>query len=218
MRKAFRGALPGVLSHVAAAPRALPSRHAAHMPALQRYDAVAVVLHWAMAVALVAQFALGWWMVNLPDSGGVQRAWFNLHKSTGLVLAALALARLAWRLRHPAPPLPATEARLQRIAAHVTHAGLYVCILLLPLTGYLGSSFSGYPVRFFGAALPAWGWKWPAAKGLLASLHLALTWLLAMLVLAHVGAALLHLLRRDGMLRRMWFSRGRVRDQAGGPP
>jgi cytochrome b561 len=169
-----------------------------------RYDSVAVALHWAIALLVIAQFVLGWWMLSLPEEGGVQRDWFNLHKSLGMTLGLLVLLRLGWRAKHPAPPFPPALPAWQRLAAHITHGGLYVCLVLLPLTGYLGSSFSGYPVRYFGYALPAWGWNWPAVKAPLAGVHLALTWILVALVLVHVAAALAHLARRDGVFQRMW--------------
>jgi cytochrome b561 len=169
-----------------------------------RYDAGAVLLHWMIALLVLAQLALGFWMVALPDEGGGQVRWFNLHKSIGLSLAVLVLARLAWRAVHPAPAYPAGFPLWQQRAARAAHGGLYFCLLALALTGYLGSSFSGYPVRYFGIVLPGWGWKWPAAKLLLSDVHLALTWLLGALILLHVAAAVGHLLRRDGLFARMW--------------
>lgn len=169
-----------------------------------RYDAVAVSLHWAIAVMVLAQVALGWWMTDLPEEGGGQREWFNLHKSLGITLGLLAVVRLAWRASHPAPPFPAALPAWQRTAARLTHGALYACLLVLPVTGYLGSSFSGYPVRYFGWTLPAWGWEWPAAKEALSAVHLGATWLLSLLVIVHVAGALAHLARRDGVFQRMW--------------
>ena len=66
----------------------------------------AIVLHWLVATGVLIQFGLGWWMRTLPDKTGVQAYWFNLHKSVGLSVFALALAMLIWRLR---PPPPATH-------------------------------------------------------------------------------------------------------------
>lgn len=165
------------------------------------YGRVARLLHW-LGLVLLFQFWLGWWMQGLPKTPpGLRAHWFNLHKSIGLVLGIYALLRLAWRLRVPVAPttLPAWQAQ----AARANHGLLYLCMLVLPLSGYLGSSFSGYPVRFFGLLLPAWGWKWPAAKEALSVLHLWTSWLLAALVLMHVLAAVLHAVRRDGVLGRM---------------
>jgi cytochrome b561 len=75
---------------------------------MRRYDNISIALHWAIAALALAQLALGWWMIGLPDKTGVQRDWFNLHKSVGLTIGTLMLVRLAWRLFHPAPALPAS--------------------------------------------------------------------------------------------------------------
>jgi cytochrome b561 len=144
-------------------------------------------------------------MIDVPkDPPGVRAWWFNLHKSIGISLAVLVVLRVLWRLGHPGPSLPGTLPRMQRIAAAVTHWALYACMLVMPLSGYLGSSFSGYPIKYFGSALPHWGWEWPAAKAFLSSVHLAAAWFLAALIALHVVAALWHALRRDGLFSRMW--------------
>lgn len=174
-----------------------------------RYSGVAIALHWGVALLVFAQLALGWWMIGLPDQPrGVQAPWFNLHKSIGLTIGLLMLARWWWRARHPAPPLPASLPRWQAIAARANHAALYACLLVMPLSGYLGSSFSGYPVRYFGIVLPAWGWDSPALKEFFSTVHFAAVWLLMALIALHLCAALEHLLvRRDGVVARMWPAR-----------
>ncbi len=109
-----------------------------------RYGGVAIGLHWLVAALVLGQLALGWWMLDLPKSPpGLRAGWFNFHKSIGLTIGLLMLARLWWRARHPAPTLPASVPRWQILAAKANHAGLYACLLLMPLSGYLGSVFSG---------------------------------------------------------------------------
>src|SRR5689334_17488815 len=114
------------------------------------YTRTAVALHWIIAAAVLAQVALGWWMLGIPkEPVGLRAGWFNLHKSIGLSIALLVLVRLAWRARHPAPPLADAPA-WQRHAAHVTHALLYLCLLVQPASGLAGSLFTRYPVKYFG--------------------------------------------------------------------
>jgi cytochrome b561 len=169
----------------------------------QRYGRVAVGLHWLLAVAFLGQLALGWWMTGLPKSPpGLRAGWFNVHKSIGLSIAIVVLLRLAWRITHRIA-VPHFLPHWQRVAASVTHALLYALMLLIPLSGYLGSAFSGYPVRYFGLVLPAWAAAWPQGKSFMSGLHLACIWTFMALVLLHVVAALWHWARRDGIAARM---------------
>jgi len=170
-----------------------------------RYTSLAISLHWTIAVLLLVQLTLGWWMVDIPKHPpGVRAGWFNLHKSLGLVLFALIAARLAWRLTHRAPELPSWIPAWQRGAAAASHGLMYLLMVIAPLSGYLGSSFTRYPIVFFGTKLPHWGWEWVAAKEVLSRIHFASTLLLALLVAVHVVAALTHLVKRDGVFQRMW--------------
>jgi YVTN family beta-propeller protein len=171
-----------------------------------RYDKAAIALHWAIALLALAQIALGWWMIEIPKSPvGVRAYWFNLHKSIGMTIGILMLARLAWRLRHPAPPLPASMPRWEVRAARANHWLLYACLIVQPIIGYLGSSFTKYPIKYFGHTLPGWGWDAPALKDLFSAAHFGLACLITALVALHIGAALKHLLRdRDGVFERMW--------------
>jgi cytochrome b561 len=169
----------------------------------ERYGPFAVALHWFLAVALFGQLALGWWMVGLPKAPpGLRADWFNLHKSVGLTIAAVVLVRLAWRVTHRIT-LAALLPDWQRRAARWNHALLYVLMLLIPVSGYLGSAFSGYPVRYFGIVLPAWAAAWPQAKTAMSWTHFGCILLFMALLLLHVGAALWHLARRDGVAARM---------------
>lgn len=167
------------------------------------YSRLAVTFHWLLAAALFAQLALGWWMVDLPKSPpGLRADWFNVHKSIGLTIALVVLVRVVWRGTHPVAPhagLPAW----QRHAARLNHAALYVCMLAIPLSGYLGSSFTRYPVRYFGIVLPDWNRDWPAAKELMSALHHAGVWLFMSLLALHVAAALWHWRKRDAVCGRM---------------
>ena len=171
-----------------------------------RYHSVSITLHWIIALLALAQLALGWWMIGIPkDPPGPRASWFNLHKSIGLTIGALMLLRLGWRIRHPAPPLPASIPSWQKKAAHTSHVLLYACLILQPLWGYLGSSFTRYPIKYFGLTVPHWGWDAPQLKDLFSALHLATAWLLTAVLAVHVAAALKHLLvERDGVFQRMW--------------
>lgn len=168
-----------------------------------RYTRVAIALHWLLAAALLYQLALGWWMVDLPKSPpGLRAGRFNWHKSIGITLFMVVLVRLSWRVSH-VPPGHEALPHWQHRAAELSHALLYACMVVLPLSGYLGSVFSGYPVKFFGLVLPQWAAAWPAGKAFMGAMHYTTVWVFMGLVAMHVGAAMWHAVRRDGVVRRM---------------
>ncbi|HKP67441.1 MAG TPA: cytochrome b [Casimicrobiaceae bacterium] len=182
-----------------------------------RYSRTAVALHWLIAALFIGQFAWGWLMQEIPKSPpGLRADAFNVHKSIGLCLLGLMLFRLGWRIAHPPPALPALPA-WQAHLARATHVALYVALLVQPLSGYLGSVWSGYPVKWFGITLPAWGAPSPELKDAMSNVHLVTSFVLLTLVLLHVAGALHHALRRDGIVSRMWFGT-RTRSDAGARP
>lgn len=174
-----------------------------------RYTGTAVALHWLIAALVFGQLALGWWMIEIPkDPPGGRAEWFNLHKSIGLTIALLVFLRLGWRIAHPPAPLPASVPPWQALAARANHALLYGCLLVMPLSGYLGSSFTRYPIKYFGVVLPKWGWEDHVLKDICSQVHYATVWILMGLIAIHVAAALNHLLiERDGVFGRMWPAR-----------
>ena len=181
-----------------------------------RYTGVAIGLHWLIALGVLAQIGLGWWMQEIPKNPpGVRAYWFNVHKSIGMTIALLVLLRIAWRFRHPAPPLPAGIPAWQRRAAAISHALLYACLLGMPLVGFLGSTYSGYPIKYFGITLPTWGYKSDPLKGFFSAVHLGFAWAFMTLIALHAGAALKHLLiDRDAVFRRMWPRIDRVSERS----
>ena len=102
----------------------------------ERYGAVAIALHWAIGIALLAQIAFGFLLDDLAPRGTPARTGvINLHKSTGIVLGVLILARLAWRLQHRPPPWPAGFTGLRPRLATLGHRALYACMVAVPLAG-----------------------------------------------------------------------------------
>ena len=173
-------------------------------PSPTAYTPTAKALHWLVAVAALGQLALGFWMVQLPNTGGGQAQWFNLHKSIGIVIGLVILLRLGWRLTHPAPPLPGHIPAWQRITAKIVHGSLYACLVIIPLSGFIGSSVTKYPIRFFGHPLPRWLAESPAIKEVCSQIHFAAIVVFILLIAIHVGKVLKHvLIDRDGTLHRM---------------
>lgn len=169
-----------------------------------RYTRTAIFLHWLMALGLIGTFALGLYMPDLPLSP-TKLKLFSWHKWAGVSLFFLGLVRLAWRLSHPAPPLPTTIAPALRLAAHAMHGLLYALMLAIPLSGWLMSSAKGFQTVWFGVLpLPDLLPRDTALGNRLEELHAALNYALLGLVIAHAGAALKHhFIDHDDVLTRM---------------
>jgi cytochrome b561 len=177
---------------------------AASLSRQRGYDRMAIALHWAVALALVAQVLLGWYVHDIPRGTPARGVWINIHKSTGLILGLLVVFRLAWRIVRGSPPAAPGLPSWQDRAAGASHALLYACMLGLPLTGYLASNFSKHGIKFFNLVpLRPWGADDAVLYRALNGTHAVLSYLLVGLVALHVGAALLHLARRDGVFARM---------------
>ena len=169
-----------------------------------RYGATAILLHWLVAVLIVAAFALGVVMVDIPGLTPTKLRYFSWHKWLGVTVLALAALRLLWRWWRgvpPAVPMP----RWQQRASAVGHAMLYGLMFAVPLSGYFYSLAAGVPVVYLGLwPMPVLIEADPVLKPLLKQLHLVLVYTLLVMVMVHLLAALKHqLIDRDGLLRRM---------------
>lgn len=168
------------------------------------YGMVTLILHWGMAVIIVALLVLGLYMTRVPVSP-LKFKLYGWHKEVGILILMLAMIRVVWWSANILPVLPATLPRWQKMAAHAVHAAFYVFMFLLPLSGWLMSSAAGFPVSFFGWFLlpdlitPHEGWR-----VLLSETHEWLGYGLIATFCAHVGAALKHhFINKDNILRRM---------------
>jgi cytochrome b561 len=178
-------------------------------PGVQTYGATARHLHWLMAALVTVQVIAGLIMVNAPEGSLLASVsdtigLYNGHKLLGLLLLALVLIRLAWRIAHGAPPEEPTVTVWQREASSLVHSWIYLALIVVPLLGWLGISL--YP------ALDVGWFKIPslvtapneATSAVVLAAHAIAAFVLVGLVLIHVGAALYHyFIRRDGVLARM---------------
>ena len=170
-----------------------------------RYNGMAMGLHWLVALLLVSQFALGWYLEGIPRGVPARGYFVNLHKSTGLLIALVILVRIGWRLTHRPPPLPYSMPRWQQQVANGTHFLLYVFMLLMPVAGYIASNFSKFGINFFNTLkLAPWGPEDKQLYAFFSQMHGISSWVLLALVLVHVLAAFKHaIVDRDTILYRM---------------
>ena len=183
---------------------------AAATAARSRYDRVAAWLHWGIGALLLAEIVFGLLLDDIaPRETPARAGVINLHKSVGIVLGVLIVLRIVWRLGHAPPPWPPSMSAARQRAANAGHVALYACMLVAPLSGYIGSNFSRHGVRFFGAELAPWGPDWPRAYAFLVGVHDVSSYLLLALTIGHVAMALRHaLVEHDGIFDRIvpWHS------------
>ena len=176
----------------------------APIPTHTRYDRFSVLLHWLMAALLIAEIGLGLWMTGLPkDASGIRAYWFNIHKSIGMTLGLLIITRVVWAIARARVAAVPMAPLLQRLA-QANHGLLYLFMLLVPLSGFLGSVFSGYPIRFFGLKLPKLAERWEDAKAFMSIVHEFSVYTLMLLIAVHVLAFAHHqFILKNGLIRRM---------------
>ncbi|MFK8250431.1 cytochrome b [Ancylobacter terrae] len=169
------------------------------------YRRPARLLHWLIAIIVIGLIPVGITMGNL-DGGPLQDRLYDLHRSFGFTVLVLAALRLAYRLSHTPPPLPASVPAPLRVAAGVVHATMYALLLATPIIGWLATNAYGAPISVFGLfELPVLVAKNEATADVLFAIHRALGLAFGALILLHVGAAIGHaLVFRDGVLHRMW--------------
>jgi cytochrome b561 len=168
------------------------------------YSVTARVLHWLVAALVLFMIPAGIIIAN-EWGGPVQQPLYDLHKSVGVLLLPLVLARLLYRLTHPPMPLPADIPALQQFAAHATHWALYGLLIAQPLVGLIATSAYPAPLPMFGLfELPP---VWPENRPLSERLFAVHRWMgiaIAAVAAMHIGAALHHhFVRRDRVLMRM---------------
>ncbi|PZO04520.1 MAG: cytochrome B [Hyphomicrobiales bacterium] len=172
------------------------------------YSAAARHMHWATAGAVLFMVPLGLAMtyrgntLNVWD--GLTDALYSSHKVLGFLVLWLVAGRLAYRLIRGAPPDEPTLLWWQKAGSHLLHWALYGLLLVVPLLGWIGISL--YPsLKVFGLIdLPAIATPNEDLANSVLTVHGKLAIVMALLACAHVGAALYHhIIRRDGVLRRM---------------
>lgn len=174
------------------------------------YGAVAKAFHWTIAAAILAMIPTGFvanaWPSDTAQQVAVKVALFSTHKTLGLAVFLLALARIGWALSQPKPAPAAADHPALMTLASVAHWLLYASLVVVPLTGWIQHAAStGFaPIWWpFGQSLPFVP-KDPGIASTFATLHNATQWVLTGTLVLHVAGALKHhFIAKDATLRRM---------------
>jgi cytochrome b561 len=168
------------------------------------YGLVTRLMHWIMALAIPAMFALGLWMVTLNYYSPYYRAAPDIHRSVGMLLLFFLVLRFAWRIANPKPD-DAELSPFEGIASRIVHWGFYPLLFALMVSGYLISTADGRPIEVFNwFSVPALFHQKGLEEGA-GEVHEILAWVTIVLVVLHAAASLKHhFVDRSSILKRMW--------------
>ncbi|HEY0842139.1 cytochrome b [Methylotenera sp.] len=192
-----------------------------------RYTKPAVILHWLIALVVIAMFALGWYMTELPKEAAKQTAfdlfdlgvytwhlaeeasprnfYFNLHKSIGVTLLALIALRVLWRITHRPPALLASYKAWEKKLATGTHHLLYLLMVAMPVSGLIMAMSGKYGVKWFGIDIIA-GLDNSTLRDIFKEAHEIIGVIFLIAIILHILGALKHKwIDKDGTMKRMSF-------------
>jgi cytochrome b561 len=184
----------------------MPSDHTA--PPMV-YRPAARAMHWLSALLVLTTIPAGVIMLQEGLSRPMQNSLFMYHKNIGVFILLLVLARLAYRVANPPPPLPASVSAGQARIAGLVHGLLYLFLIIMAVSGYVRVVAGGFPLEVWDAmGVPRLLEKSETLAAQAKAIHATARYALVVLILMHVGAALYHgLVRKDGVLARMWPGR-----------
>jgi len=168
-----------------------------------RWPRIILLIHWVTALAVAGMFASGLWMVDLTYYSDWYKTAPHWHKSAGLILLALTLGRIVFRLFSTRPA--AHGNRLEKRVSQVGHLFLYALLLSMFTSGYLISTADGRAIDVFNwFAVPALGELIENQEDIAGDVHFYLAWTLIVTASLHAVAALKHhFFNKDDTLKQM---------------
>lgn len=168
------------------------------------WGVISRLFHWVMAICILFMAGLGITMINVRLSP-MKLEMFILHKSLGIFLLAIVIARIIWRLLNPTPKLPDNMSRYEKRFARLTHVWMYLLLIAIPISGWVINSAANFPLHWFGLfEIPAIAEPNIVTEEYAKKTHLLLLITLGITLLGHIIAALRHhFVLEDNILRRM---------------
>jgi cytochrome b561 len=170
------------------------------------YKLPARLLHWVMAVLVLAMIPAGVLMVQPDIDRSLQNTLFIFHKNTGVLLLILVVVRALYRWKNPPAALPADLPDWQHRIAGLSHGALYLLLFIVPIAGYIRVKAGGFPIETLDwLGMPSLVPRSDAVAEVAKTVHYFAGLAIAAIVLSHIGAAAYHgIVRRDGVFSRMW--------------
>jgi len=172
----------------------------------EQYNTLAKILHWAIAILIVINVGVALYMDDLPRAEKLPVIHF--HISIGILILELVVIRIFWSFYKPGPALPETVPGKERKLAKILQHSLYLLMLLVPIVGYLNVITIGSDASFFGIySLPSVLSKSKELHEIFEDTHAYLAWTIVAFASLHMLAGIRHILKKDGLFKRMWFSK-----------
>ncbi|MEO1493966.1 MAG: cytochrome b [Pseudomonadota bacterium] len=178
---------------------------------MPRYTLIQRLLHWALALMILGALGVGMIFGILEYKGTVEtfgndmtNTLYKYHKTFGVLILAFMVVRIVVKIRLGKPEYATPLTRFENAASNALHGLFYLLVPLMAVLGWLATGASGFPVEFFNWTLPAILGKDKELGALLFQLHGIVGWILLILVIVHIAAAVKHwLVKRDGVMARM---------------
>ncbi|PID33886.1 MAG: cytochrome b [Thiotrichales bacterium] len=171
----------------------------------ESYGWVSIILHWLMAVTLIAMYFVGDWMVDLDYYSKWYKDAPDIHKSVGLIIGVFMLVRIFWNVFQVKPRHVDPSTVSMNMMASAVHYIFYLLVFILVISGYLISTAKGQGIEVFGLfEIPALLANDKDRGELAGVVHEYLGLGFILLVAAHALAALAHhFFMKDRTLKRM---------------
>lgn len=161
------------------------------------------MIHWLVVVLIVFLLGLGWYIQSLSLDSTIHTFLVEVHISLGLTSLILVTLLILLRVVIKPPPLPENYPRWLAFSNYISYVMIYLCLVLIPVTGYLQMIFSATAVKFWGFPLPLWGTKDAALAEFFWTAHGRVTFALTAFLIIHVGIVVIGIVKKHGLAARM---------------
>jgi cytochrome b561 len=166
---------------------------------IARYTVSVILSHWVLALMSFVLLGLGWYIQSVPPDTPERSDLLDLHISLGLTSAIVISIQIFLRIVFKPPPFPNEFPKWRKLLAYTLHLLIYVSFILMLISGYLWTVYSGTPLRFWGTPLPAWGAIDVTFAGFFGAMHGICAFVLVGLIFVRAGIVGLSIFKRPGI-------------------
>lgn len=172
-------------------------------PKAARYSLPFILIHWILALLIVLLLGLGWYVQSLSPTAPGRTFWVEVHISLGLTSLILITLLMLFRLIVKPPPLPEEYPRWLAHFSITSYVVIYLCMVLMPVSGYLQAVFKAVTIKFWGFPLPLWGAQDAAWAEFFWTVHGIVAFVLTGFLIIHIGIVVIGIYKKHGIAARM---------------